>query len=88
MAGAPFKLSARTGTRLRLIPSFDRRQLLMATGSLQLGQPTARFAACCVSRQLGLFRAGSRHLRTTAFAAPPRSSAHFEMQQILADSCA
>ena len=50
MTGAPFKPSARTGTHLRPIPSFDRRQLLMATGSLQLWQRTARLpAVLCVT---------------------------------------
>ncbi len=44
LTGAPFKPSARTGTHLRPIPSFDRRQLLMATGALQLWQRTARLA--------------------------------------------
>ncbi|QDU31400.1 hypothetical protein ETAA8_65570 [Anatilimnocola aggregata] len=37
--------SVPTGTQLRPIPSFDRRQLLMATGSLQLWQRTARLPA-------------------------------------------
>jgi hypothetical protein len=34
-AGPPSKPSARTATRLRVISSFDRHQLLMAAGSLQ-----------------------------------------------------
>lgn len=45
LAGASFKPSARTGTHLRPIPGFDRRQLLTANDALQLWQQTARLAA-------------------------------------------